>query len=317
MTRWPVMDHVVLAQIGKDGGIVHVRHPLAHWTTFRLGGPCPVAIDCSSADGLASVWQRLRDHGIRPRLIGGGSNLLVSDAGLDDVVVRFVTPGAEIDITDETVSVSAGAELDHLAASTVAAGLDGLVTCSGIPGTVGGAIVGNAGAFGRQVGDVLIDVEAVDAEGRRSVWPAEALGFSYRSSEVERLGLVLLRARFRLVRAERSALAEQRASILALRAEKHPDWRTTPTAGSFFKNIEPTSKAERRQAAGWYLEQAGAGSMRVGGARTFERHANIVITEPGATAADVKQLTDRMAAAVKQKFGLDLIREVKIIGRFV
>lgn len=310
------MDQALLDDIGQRGGVVHIRHPLSHWTTFRLGGPCPVAIDCGTADILASVWQTLCRHGIRPRLIGGGSNLLVSDAGLDEVVVRFAAPDADVVIADDTVSVSAGAGLDHLAARTVEAGLDGLVTCSGIPGTVGGAIAGNAGAFGRQVGDVLIDVEALDAAGKRSVWPAETLGFSYRRSAVEQLGLVLLRARFRLPRADASMLAEQRASILALRAEKHPDWRTTPTAGSFFKNIEPTSKADRRQAAGWYLEQAGAGTMRVGGARTFERHANIVIAEAGATATDVKQLTDRMAEAVRERFGLVLVREVKIIGPF-
>lgn len=316
MTSLRAMDQGLLERIAACGAGVYPGYPLSNWTTFRLGGPCPLAIDCTSAEVLSSVWQLLQETGIRPRLIGGGSNLLVSDTGVDEVVVRFVAPGAVIEISDDLVTVCAGAGLDDLAARTVEAGLDGLVTCSGIPGTVGGAIAGNAGAFGRQVGDVLIDVEALDAAGRHSVWPAEALGFSYRRSEVEQLGLVLLRARFRLARAASSALAEQRASILALRAEKHPDWRTTPTAGSFFKNIEPTSKADRRQAAGWYLEQAGAGAMREGGARTFERHANIVIAEPGATAAQVKRLTERMAEAVRQKFGLVLVREVKIIGPF-
>jgi len=316
VTSLRAMDQGLLDRIEACGARVHRGYPLSNWTTFRLGGPCPIAIDCTSAEVLASAWQLLHENGIRSRLIGGGSNLLVSDAGVEEVVVRFVAPGAVIEISDDLVTVCAGAGLDDLAARTVEAGLDGLVTCSGIPGTVGGAIAGNAGAFGRQVGDVLVDVEAIDAEGKVSVWPAGALGLAYRRSDVEHHGLILLRARFRLSKGDAVALAEQRASILALRAEKHPDWRTVPTAGSFFKNIEPTSKADRRQAAGWYLEQAGAGAMREGGARTFERHANIVIAETGATAAQVKRLTDRMAEAVRQKFGLVLVREVKIIGPF-
>ena len=97
---------------------------------------------------------------------------------------------------------------------------------------------------------------------------------------------------------------------------KHPDWRTTPCAGSVFRNIEPTSAAERRQAAGWFLEQAGAGSFREGGARLFEKHANIIVTDAGATARDVFELSERMAAAVQEKFGFLLEREIRLLGVF-
>ena len=110
-------------------------------------------------------------------------------------------------------------------------------------------------------------------------------------------------------------LGKQRDEILDLRRQKHPDWRKQPTAGSFFKNIEPTSSAERRQAAGWFLDQAGAKDMRVGGARVFEKHANIIVAEDGCKARDVLELSRKMAESVKDKFGFDLVPEVRLIGR--
>jgi UDP-N-acetylmuramate dehydrogenase len=123
-------------------------------------------------------------------------------------------------------------------------------------------------------------------------------------------------ARLHLEPGDRDALKRHRAEILALRASKHPDWRRIPTAGSFFKNIEPTSKADRRQAAGWFLEQAGAKKMRVGGARTYDKHANIIIAENGCTAQDVLALSRLMERAVRDKFGLKLQREVRLLGSF-
>lgn len=290
----------------------HAR--LSGYTTFRLGGPCNQLVDCTSLEEFRTVWPQLaRENAL---LIGGGSNLLVSDHGLPHPVVRYVAAKPEINVEGDDVVVSAGTLLDDLARITCERGCDGMVMGSGIPGTVGGAIAGNAGAFGEQIGDRIVSCEMMDRDGsicRRT--PAE-LGFTYRRSSIPASGEVVLTARLRLPPGQREALLSRRADILALRASKHPDWRTVPTAGSFFKNIEPTSKAEKRQAAGWFLEQAGALNMRVGGARTFARHANIIITEPGAAAGDVLQLAEMMAAAVEEKFGIKLEREVKVLGTF-
>jgi UDP-N-acetylmuramate dehydrogenase len=112
------------------------------------------------------------------------------------------------------------------------------------------------------------------------------------------------------------AMQRERARILELRRTKHPDWRTMPCAGSVFRNVEPTSAAERRQAAGWFLEQAGAGLFQVGGARLFEKHANIIVADPGATARDVFELSEKMAAAVRERFGFELEREIRLLGAF-
>lgn len=307
----------LMAEVARHDARVVLNEPLASITTFRLGGPCPVRVDCPHAPSLLHVWPLLIQHGHTPRLFGGGSNLLISDDGLNEVVVRYVETEPDCKRDGDTVTVSAGTDLDVLARQTAEWGLDGLVVCSGIPGTVGGAIAGNAGAFGQQMGDTLIDVRVIDREGNIRIRRAEELGFSYRRSRIPERGDVVVSARFALSPARVTELQSRREEILAQRAAKHPDWRTTPTAGSFFKNIAPTSKADRRQASGWYLEQAGALSMKVGGARTFERHANIVIVEPGGTARDVKQLTDQMATAVKEKFDLVLEREVKLIGSFL
>lgn len=290
---------------------------LAGCTTFRLGGPCRAFIDCRTAGELGEAVRDLRTRRTAFLLIGGGSNLLVADAGVDAVVVRFASATPDIRPTGhDAIEVSAATSLDDLARWTVEQGIEGFVHCSGIPGTVGGAIAGNAGAFGEQIGDRVLSVSLLDAAGRPGVAPAAALGFAYRRSRLQDSGGIVLSALLRAGPGDAGALRARREEILALRASKHPDLRTTRTAGSFFKNIEPTSKAERRQAAGWFLEQAGAKDLRVGGARTYDKHANIVIAEDGCTADDVLELSRRMAALVRERFGLALQREVRLVGDF-
>jgi UDP-N-acetylmuramate dehydrogenase len=127
---------------------------------------------------------------------------------------------------------------------------------------------------------------------------------------------VVLDAVLNLKPCNAEALHKERERILELRRSKHPDWTKTPCAGSVFRNIEPTSAAERRQAAGWFLEQAGAKAFRVGGARLYDKHANIIIAEADASAADVFTLSEQMAEAVRDRFGFDLVREIKLLGEF-
>lgn len=289
---------------------------LSAFTTFRLGGPCRELFDCATAGEVREAAGILAARGEPFLLIGGGSNLLVSDRGLGTSVIRFASDVPDVREEDGALLVGAATGLEDFARITVERGLEGLVCCSGIPGTVGGAIVGNAGAFGEQIGDHLESVVLLDRTGAIRVVPAGELGFTYRHSRLQDSGDVVLEARFALRPGDRAALLARRAEILALRAAKHPDWHTTPTAGSFFKNIEPTSKAGRRQAAGWFLEQAGAMGLRVGGAHAFGKHANIIVADPGCAAEDVRRLSEQMAALVLEKFGLRLEREVKLLGDF-
>ncbi|TAN35884.1 MAG: UDP-N-acetylmuramate dehydrogenase [Verrucomicrobia bacterium] len=289
---------------------------LSRHTTFQLGGPCRVLITCSTPAQLAAAVNELQRAGEEFILIGGGSNLLVSDEGVPQVVIRYFSAQPQIQRADTVVEVSGSTLLDDLAAFTVAQGLAGLVYASGIPGTVGGALAGNAGAFGRQIGDVVENVTVMNHAGQtHTATPAE-LQFAYRRSVLQHNDEMVVVARLRLVTAEQGGLAQQRAECLQLRRQKHPDWRVLPTAGSFFKNIEPTSAAGRRQATGWFLEQAGALRMRVRGARPFEKHANIIVRDGDCTAQDVLELSRQMAAAVEQKFHLQLEREVRLRGRF-
>jgi UDP-N-acetylmuramate dehydrogenase len=289
---------------------------LAAYTTFKLGGPCRGLVTCSNRRELVQALRDLNEVGEAFTLIGGGSNLLVSDQGLDQVVIRYYSEKPQLARDGNNLVVQGSTLLDDFVGFTVQEGLDGMVSCSGIPGTVGGAIAGNAGAFGEQIGDHLVSATLVDRAGNEWEVNRDDLEFAYRTSRLQRTEAFLAAARFRLKPGQRDRLRAQRQEILQLRAGKHPDWKRIPTAGSFFKNIEPTSKAERRQAAGWFLEQAGAKSLRVGGARTFDKHANIIIAEPGCTAADVHELALQLAALVKARFGFDLQPEVRRLGHF-
>jgi len=289
---------------------------LAAYTTFKLGGPCRGLVTCGNRRELVQALRDLNEVGEAFTLIGGGSNLLVSDHGLDQVVIRYYSEKPQLARDGNNLVVQGSTLLDDFVGFTVQEGLDGMVSCSGIPGTVGGAIAGNAGAFGEQIGDHLVSATLVDRAGNEWDVNRDDLEFDYRTSRLQRTDAFLAAARFRLKPGQRDRLRAQRQEILQLRASKHPDWKRIPTAGSFFKNIEPTSKAERRQAAGWFLEQAGAKSLRVGGARTFDKHANIIIAESGCTAADVHELSLQMAALVKARFGFDLQPEVRRLGHF-
>lgn len=287
---------------------------LSAYTTFRLGGVCRGLTTCSTRADLRRALEALNEVGEDFLLIGGGSNLLVSDAGIDQQVIRFHSDKPLVARQGNELVVQASTRLDDLANFAVQEGLDGLICCTGIPGTVGGAIAGNAGAFGEQIGDRIVSVSVMNRAGQERELTPDELGFGYRTSRIPASGMIVVSARVRLKPGERNRLRMRRQEILALRAAKHPDWQRIPTAGSFFKNIEPTSSAERRQAAGWFLEQAGAMALRVGGAHPYEKHANIIVADRGCTAKDVWELSLRMAALVQQQFSITLRREVRLVG---
>ena len=290
--------------------------PLADVTTFRLGGPCRDLVTCATPDALADAVRTCRGRSEMFLLIGGGSNLLVSDEGYEGTVLRFHSTQPLVQDQGPVWEVSGSTRLDDLARLAAEAGRDGVGCCHGIPGTVGGAVVGNAGAWGRQIGDELESVSVLERDGSIRAVTAEELGFAYRRSRLQQTEQIVLKARFRLAPGDRDGLLAERERILQARAERHPDLELEPCIGSIFRNIEPTSRAGRRQAAGWFLEQAGAKALRVGGARVYPRHANIIVKGPGCTAQDVRDLADRMRRAVADRFGLVLRREVRYLGRF-
>jgi UDP-N-acetylmuramate dehydrogenase len=289
---------------------------LTDFTTFRLGGPCRELVTVDDGAKAAAAIRGWNAAGIPWRIMGGGSNLLVADAGIPEAVLRIFSGLPDCRWEDAGLCASAGTALDALAQFAADNGLAGLGFAAGIPGTVGGGLCGNAGAFGAQLGDVLDRVEVLTRTGERKEYPRAALQFGYRCSSLQQTGDIVLRAWFRIRRGDLAQLRAEREDILRMRREKHPDWRALPTAGSFFKNLPPESEGGLRRAAGKFLEESGAKSMREGSAYVFAKHANIVIAGPGATAKEVAALTAHMAAAVKEKFGFELEPEVRFWGQF-
>ena len=290
--------------------------PLRDYTTFRLGGPCPFLIEGATAAQLPAVIQKLNEAGQSFLVIGQGANLVVSDQGIEQAVIRFYSETPDIKGSGNRVTVSGDTLLDDLAVFTTENEIGDLSYCSGIPGTVGGGIAGNAGAFGRQMGDHLVSVELLGLDGQPRTVLHDKLEFAYRHSKLKETGEIVLYATFELPRIGKDVVQAERDRILEFRREHHPDWHKEPCAGSFFRNIEPTSAVERRKAAGYFLEEAGVRKLKVGGAKIYEKHANIIVADTGCTAQDVWELCGKMAAAVKEKFGIDLVREVRFLGNF-
>ena len=291
-------------------------YPLADCSTFRLGGPCRGLVQCATPEELERAVQAF-DRADEPFvLIAGASNLLISDSGIDAFVIRYVANQLQVEEQDGVLEVSGSSSLDALAAWCAENGWEGLGFSSGIPGTVGGAVAGNAGAWGRQMADVVEQVSLLDRRGCIRQAAPEELDFRYRSSAVRDSMDIISSVRLRVMPGDNTPLRAERARILAERAMKHPNLDDTPCIGSFFRNIEPTSAAERRQAAGWFLEQAGAKALQVGGARLYEKHANIIVADHGCRADDVFRLFNLMAYAVYRKFGLRLEREIRLLGSF-
>ncbi|MEI6891195.1 MAG: UDP-N-acetylmuramate dehydrogenase [Pontiella sp.] len=306
-----------LLKLFPDAVQVTRNAKLCDYTTFQLGGPCPAVVDCPHADSLSKTAELLAGRNLPFIVIGQGSNLLISDQGLDCIVLRYCSEDAPwVEADGNGIRVSGNTLLDDLARIAIELGLGDISYCSGIPGTVGGAIAGNAGAFGQQIGDVVESVRLMSLDGVVEEVQMEDLHFEYRSSALKKSGAVVLDARLKLEPTDRSQMEKERARIMELRRTKHPDWKKDPCAGSVFRNVEPTSAADRRQAAGWFLEEAGVKEFRIGGARLFEKHANIIVAASTASAADVFHLTEKMIEAVQIKFGFELEREIKLLGEF-
>ncbi|MBF0532174.1 MAG: UDP-N-acetylmuramate dehydrogenase [Candidatus Omnitrophica bacterium] len=307
------MDYSLLQQQNIS---YRVSARLADYTTFRLGGPCRCLIFCATPEELKTAFSLFTPASETLLVIGGGSNIVVADQGVDAIVIRYATETPRIQRNGTRVSVSAATYLDELVSYAAQQGLSGLNFASGIPGTVGGAVAGNAGAFGRQIGDAVGSAVVLRPDSQTRQISREVMGFAYRDSIFKKSRDIILTVDFNLSPEDPRILQKERADILNLRREKHPDWRQIPSAGSFFRNIEPSSQAGRRQSAGWFLEQAGAKELNINGGRAFAKHANILIKAPQTTAQDIHDLSLRLQDLVVKKFKLKLEREVLFVGQF-
>jgi UDP-N-acetylmuramate dehydrogenase len=287
---------------------------LASYTSFCIGGPAAALCRISSIEELSRGLREARNQGVPVLLLGKGTNLLVSDEGFPGLALHSQITGIDINLEDCTVRVGSGVLSQDLVQATLDAGLAGLEFAAGLPGTVGGAIAGNAGCFGGSFGDRLASAVVVDSEGailkiKETSW----FDFFYRGSRLQRNGAVLAEATFSLHPGDKEILRARAAELVAIRRNKHP-LPGVKTAGSYFKNLPPDKPEGRRRAAGELLDAVGAKSMRVGDAAVFERHANIIVNRGSATARDVLELATRMANAVSETFGELLEPEVRFVG---
>ncbi len=305
------MDLSVLKQCGIE---YFLSPSLSKHTTFQLGGSCLALIQANSSKQMADIVKNLIKNDLPFIVLGSGSNVIISDKGLDCVVVQYVNENFNSDISSNEITVDAGVLLDELSLITIKKDFSNLVPFSGIPGTLGGAIVGNAGAWGQQVSDFVVSVTIIDSNGDIKELSVKDCNFSYRYSRFKESQEIILKAKLKLLPGDVDEAMAERNKILDERHKKHPDLTVNPCAGSFFKNIDLGGK--RRQAAGYLLEESGAKKMSVGGAFVFKKHANIVIKGEKCTSQDVYDLSLRMAKAVKEKFDIDLIHEVYFIGEF-
>ena len=282
------------------------HEPMARHTTMRVGGPAEILFSPASEGELLFAVREAKRAGAPFRIIGNGSNLLVLDGGLPGLTIRLGEAFSKISVDGNQIRAQAGALLSRVAAAARDASLTGLEFASGIPGSAGGGMAMNAGAYGGQLSDVFEGCRALDPETGiiSALGPAE-MALGYRESAALSRGLIVTEAAFRLTAGDRSAIQAKMDDLSARRREKQP--LNLPSAGSTFKRPEG-------HFAGALIEQAGLKGLRVGGACVSEKHAGFVVNDRGATAQDVLDLIRLVQARVLEHSGVRLETEVRILG---
>lgn len=275
-------------------------------TRIRIGGPADYFAEVHSEEELIEAVAFCRQNNISFFILGGGTNLFFSDDGFRGAVIKIGFNEIKI-MEDLIIQADAGAQLADVVELCREQGLAGFEFAAGIPGTVGGAIYGNAGAYGKDVGDLLLRAKILKPDGKVAWEYRDYFAFSYRHSHLKKSGDILLKAEFKVEQGNREQINEEIRRILKIRSQKLPD-ENVATAGSYFKNI--VKENGDRIAAAVFLEAVGSKKMRIGNAAIFPGHANIVINLGHARAEDVLKLENELKQKVFEKFGIRLEREV-------
>lgn len=291
--------------IGEDR--VLLNEPMSGHTTFRIGGPADYFIEAGNEEEIRGVIGICREEHLPWFVIGRGSNLLVGDKGFRGVILSVYREFQGIEIEGETVRVRAGTLLTTLTGKLLEASLTGMEFASGIPGTVGGAVMMNAGAYGGEMKDVVREVTVLTPEGEILRLDAAEMKFGYRTSAAKEKGYIVLSAVLALKKGAQDQIRGRMQELKAKRIEKQP--LEYPSAGSTFKRPEGYF-------AGKLIMDAGLAGACVGGAQVSEKHCGFVINAKDATAADVRELMNRVQKTVEEKFGVRLEPEVRFLGEF-
>lgn len=283
---------------------IYLNEPMKNYTTFRIGGPVDILLKPDSITNLALAIKLCNEHKIPYYILGNGSNLLVADEGFRGVVIQIYTNLQEIKVEGNKVTAQAGALLSKVATKALEHSLTGFEFAHGIPGTLGGAVVMNAGAYGGEMKQVLISCDVLDQEGNMITLSNEALELGYRTSIIQKKGYIVLAATIALNEGDKEAISMHMKELMDRRKEKQP--LDKPSAGSTFKRPEG-------HFAGKLIMDSGLKGYQIGGAMVSEKHSGFVINCGGATFKDVVALINHVQEVVKEKYQVVLEPEVKVL----
>ncbi len=300
------------AALGADR--VGAEVPLAPMTTFRVGGPAEWFLETRSSAEIVTALRIAHEHGVAVTLLGGGSNVLVADAGVRGLVIH--PRGGEIARIDEHhVRADAATTINGLVRWTIMHGCAGLEAWAGTPGTVGGAIFGNAHFGGRLIGELVDSVHLATRDGRLISASRDDMAFGYDESRLQGTGEILLSADFIVSRGDPAALRRTARESLAFRKRTQP--LDTPSAGCVFQNPQKGRDAVPEGipwSAGALVDRAGLKGAAIGGARVSPAHGNFIVNDGRATARDIRALIDRCRTEVRRQFGVELREEIVYLG---
>ncbi|CCY96988.1 uDP-N-acetylenolpyruvoylglucosamine reductase [Ruminococcus sp. CAG:17] len=291
--------------LGEDR--VFTEEAMSQHTTFKIGGPADYFLMPDKGEDVGRVIKICKEKEIPYFILGNGSNLLVGDGGYRGAVIQIYRNMSSVTVEGNEIRAQAGALLSAVAAAAKNASLTGFEFAGGIPGTIGGAVVMNAGAYGGEMKDVLTEVTVMNAEGDIFTLPTEELELGYRTSIIKTVGYIVLEAKIRLKEGDPEVIRETMKDLTIRRTTKQP--LEYPSAGSTFKRPEGYF-------AGKLIMDSGLAGYQVGGAQVSEKHCGFVINAGDATARDVRTLMDNVRDIVYKKYGVTLEPEVKFLGEF-
>lgn len=303
------MNKEIIAQFQDIVGTeqVLIQEPMKNHTTFRIGGPADCFIRPQDAGQVERILHICRENGMPWFVLGNGSNLLVSDQGFPGVIIQIFRNMSTIRVNGERLVVQAGALLSAVASRALKEGLSGLEFASGIPGTMGGAVVMNAGAYGGEMKDVIESVTVLDGDGKVRCLTREELQMGYRTSLVKKEGYTVLEAVLKLEQGDPAVISARMEELKEQRVSKQP--LEYPSAGSTFKRPEGYF-------AGKLIMDSGLRGFQVGGAQISQKHCGFVVNTGDATAQDVVQLISQVQDIVYEKFQVKLEPEIRFLGTF-
>ena len=291
--------------LGEDR--VFTEEAMSQHTTFKIGGPADYFLMPDKGEDVGRVIKICKEKEIPYFILGNGSNLLVGDGGYRGAVIQIYRNMSSVTVEGNEITAQAGALLSAVAAAAKNASLTGFEFAGGIPGTIGGAVVMNAGAYGGEMKEVLTEVTVMNAEGDIFTLPTEELELGYRTSIIKTAGYIVLEAKIRLKEGDPEVIRETMKDLTIRRTTKQP--LEYPSAGSTFKRPEGYF-------AGKLIMDSGLAGYQVGGAQVSEKHCGFVINAGDATARDVRTLMDNVRDIVYKKYGVTLEPEVKFLGEF-